>query len=90
MFLARQPQRLPIEQRDELAALQSMLDCVAVEQSIYQEIIIAEYDWVVPSANQKRFWSGRQITEIAGFHFLFYLWQSWDHLLLFADSASQI
>ena len=90
MFLARQPRRLPIEQREELATLQRMVDCVAAEQSIYNEVIIAEYDWVVPSANQKRFWSGRRITEIAGFHFLFYLWPSWDQVLQFADSAPQV
>ena len=90
MFLARQPRRSPVEQRNELAALQRKVDCISVEQSIYQEIIIAEYDWVVPSTNQREFWRGKQTTEIAGFHFLFYLWQSWDHLLLFADSASQI
>ena len=90
MFLARQPRRSPVEQRNELAALQRKVDCISVEQSIYQEIIIAEYDWVVPSTNQRQFWRGKQTTEIAGFHFLFYLWQSWDHLLLFADSVPQI
>ncbi|MBU1568777.1 MAG: DUF452 family protein [Proteobacteria bacterium] len=90
MFLARQPQRSPVEQCSELAALQKMVDCVSVDQSIYQEIIIAEYDWIVPSANQRQFWFGKQVAEIAGFHFLFYIWQSWDHLLLFADSQTQI
>ena len=87
MFLAKQPRRSPAEQQSELACLQKAVDCRPVEQSIYQEIIIAEYDWVVPSDNQRRFWSGRRQTLIAGFHFLFYLWQSWDHLLLFADSS---
>ncbi len=90
MFLARQPRRSPVEQRNELAALQRKVDCISAEQSIYQEIIIAEYDWVVPSTNQRQFWLGKPTTEIAGFHFLFYLWQSWDHLLLFADSVPQI
>jgi hypothetical protein len=89
IFLMNQPQRLPTEQRNELAALQRKVDCIAAEQSIYQEIIVAEYDWVVPSANQKRFWSERKITEIAGFHFLFYLWPSWDQVLHLTDSAPQ-
>ncbi len=89
MFLMRQPQRSPVEQCDELAALQKAVECISVKRSIYDKIIIAEYDWIVPSENQRRFWSGKQITEIAGFHFLFYLWQSWDHLLLSADSATQ-
>ncbi len=90
MFLARQPQRSPVNQRSELAALQENVDCHSAEQSIYQEIIVAEYDWIVPSANQRQFWSGKQVTKIAGFHFPFYLWQSWDHLLLFADAPNQI
>ena len=87
MFLARQPQRSPVDQQNELAALQKMVDCTPVEQSIYQKVIIAEYDWIIPSANQRQFWLGKQIIEIAGFHFLFYLWQSWDHLLSSADFA---
>ena len=87
MFLMRQPQRSPIDQRDELAALQMTVECISAERSIYQKIIIAEYDWIVPSENQRRFWYGKQVIEIAGFHFLFYLWQSWDHLLLSVDSA---
>jgi pimeloyl-[acyl-carrier protein] methyl ester esterase len=89
MFLSRQPQRSHVEQRNELASLEESVVCLLVDQSIYQEIIIAEYDWVVPSENQRQFWLGKQITEIAGFHFLFYLWQSWDHLLIFADSTAQ-
>ncbi|MFH0781008.1 MAG: pimeloyl-ACP methyl esterase BioG family protein [Pseudomonadota bacterium] len=89
MFLMRQPKRSADEQRAELAALEKNIENIAVEQSIYRKIIIAEYDWVIPSANQRRFWSGRQTTEIAGFHFLFYLWPSWDQLLQL-DSALHI
>lgn len=89
MFLSRQPQRSHTEQRLELASLEENVVCLSVDQSIYQEIIIAEYDWVVPSENQRQFWRGKQITEIAGFHFLFYLWQSWDQLLIFTDSTMQ-
>jgi pimeloyl-[acyl-carrier protein] methyl ester esterase len=89
MFLANQPGRSPAEQQGELFALQKMVLCMPSDQSIYDEVIIAEYDWVIPSENQRRFWSGRRQSEIAGFHFLFYLWQSWDHLLLFADCSTQ-
>ncbi|MDK9707681.1 MAG: DUF452 family protein [Desulforhopalus sp.] len=87
MFLTRQPQRSHLDQRAELACLESTVDCLSPDQSIYREIIVAEYDWVVPSENQRQFWFGKQVTEIAGFHFLFYLWQSWDHLLTFAEST---
>lgn len=85
-FLARQPRRLPADQRDELAALQTMSDCVPADLSIYQKVIIAGYDWIIPSANQRRFWFGKETIEISGFHFPFYLWPSWDQLVLFADS----
>lgn len=88
MFLSRQPLRLASEQRNELASLQTNVDCISAEQSIYQEIIVAEYDWIIPSANQLRFWSGKSINAIAGFHFLFYLWPSWDHLLQFPNSVT--
>lgn len=81
MFLTRQPRRPADEQRAELAALQKNIEGRAAEGSLYRTIIISEYDWIIPSANQRRFWSGRQTIEIAGFHFLFYLWPSWDQLL---------
>ncbi len=87
MFLARQPDRSVIDQRQELVALQEIVGCIKPEQSIYQQVIISEYDWIVPSDNQRRFWVDTRITEVAGFHFLFYLWPSWDQLLNFADSA---
>jgi biotin synthesis protein BioG len=87
LFLARQPRRSVQDQREELAALQTMVDCLPAGESIYQEIIISEYDWIVPSVNQFDFWRGRLVTPVTGFHFLFNLWQSWDHLLDFSEAA---
>jgi biotin synthesis protein BioG len=89
LFLARQPARSVVEQRTELAALQRSVDCIPAEQSIYKEIMIAKNDAIIPSGNQKKFWYGQRITEVTGFHFLFYLWPTWDDLLAFADAASQ-
>lgn len=86
-FLKRQPQRSVEEQREELAALQKMVDCLPVTESIYSEVIVSEYDWIVPSANQFDFWQGRLVTPVSGFHFLFNLWQSWDHLLDYYDAG---
>lgn len=86
-FLAKQPQRSLKEQREELSALREMADCTPVEQALYREIIIAEYDWIIPSAHQCNFWQGREVITVQGFHYLFSLWQSWDHLLAFAESS---
>lgn len=90
MFLARQPLRSPGDQCRELAALQRGIDCVSADLSIYQKVIIADCDLIVPSANQRQFWLGKETTEIPGFHFPFYLWPSWDQLLVVADSAPQL
>ena len=89
LFLARQPQRSVRDQAEELAALQKMVDCQPADESIYKEVIISEYDWIVPSANQFDFWKGSFITPVSGFHFLFNLWQSWDHLLDFSATGQQ-
>ncbi len=88
-FLARPPQRTIEDQREELAVLQNMVDCLPAEDSIYQTIIISESDLIVPSANQFVFWQGRQVMPVSGFHFLFNLWQSWDQLLDFSDAVFQ-
>ncbi len=89
LFLTRQPQRSLQDQAEELAALKEMVDCLPANESIYKEIIISEYDWIVPSANQFDFWKGSLVKPISGFHFLFNLWQSWDHLLDFSDAVQQ-
>ncbi len=88
-FLKRQPQRSVEEQKEELAALQNMVDCLPLFESIYSQVIVSEYDWIVPSANQFDFWQGRLVMPIPGFHFLFNLWQSWDHLLDYCDAGSK-
>lgn len=84
-FLARQPVRTIDDQKEELAALRDMADCIEVDEAIYRQIIVAEYDWIIPTENQKNYWQGRRVVSVAGFHYLFNLWQSWDHLLSFTD-----
>lgn len=88
-FLAKQPQRSLEDQRQELAALGEMADCTPVDQALYRKVIIAEYDWVIPSENQQNFWRDKNVTLTSGFHYLFNLWQSWDHLLSFAESPPE-
>ncbi|MGB3212670.1 MAG: pimeloyl-ACP methyl esterase BioG family protein [Desulforhopalus sp.] len=90
VFLDKQPQRSVEEQREELATLKIMVDCTPAVQSIYNEIIVSEHDWVMPSANQMNYWHGHPVIPVSGFHFLFNLWQSWDHLLAFCHPASQL
>jgi pimeloyl-[acyl-carrier protein] methyl ester esterase len=87
-FLKKQPRRTLEDQGEELAALKKMVDCIPADESIYKEIIISESDWIVPSANQFDFWQGKLVTSVSGFHYLFNLWQSWDHLLNFSDAAA--
>jgi biotin synthesis protein BioG len=86
-FLDNKPERTLENQRAELAALQGMVDCTSVKYSIYNQIIISESDWIIPTANQLDFWDGVQIRRIPGFHFLFYNWQNWDQLLYFCEGA---
>lgn len=80
-FLARQPQRSLADQAAELAALQQMVDCRPALQSLYNEIIVSDQDFIVPTLNQLRFWQSHQVTVVAGFHFPFSLWSSWEQLL---------
>ncbi|HBG18492.1 MAG TPA: hypothetical protein DDY32_04250 [Desulfobulbaceae bacterium] len=88
-FLTKQPQRSLEDQRQELAALGQMADCTPVDQALYRKVIIAEYDWIIPSENQQNFWRDKNVTLISGFHYLFNLWQSWDHLLSFVESPPE-
>lgn len=85
-FLTRQPARTIDDQKEELAALLDLADCIEVDEAIYREVIIAEYDWIIPTENQENYWQGRGVVPVSGFHYLFNLWQSWDHLLSFTDS----
>jgi pimeloyl-[acyl-carrier protein] methyl ester esterase len=92
LFLSSQPQRSLEEQGEELTALRKMVDCLPVDQSIYREIIVAEKDFIMPTVNQLHYWQGiqtGQVTPVAGFHFLFNLWSSWDQLLDFSGAASK-
>ncbi len=80
-FLNNQPERSLAGQREELEILRKRSDCVPVGLSVYDEIIIAENDWIVPTRNQLYFWKNMAVVTLPGFHFLFYEWQSWDQLV---------
>ena len=80
-FLAHQPERTVADQRDELDHLLQRTDCLDAESSIYTEVVIAEKDFVLPTANQKRFWRQKSVHLVDGYHFLFYRWNSWDEMI---------
>ncbi len=79
-FLQHQPARSLADQRQELAYYLDAADCGKREQSIYREVVVAEKDRIVPTANQLAFW-GERATMLADSHFPFYRWHCWDDLL---------
>jgi len=87
-FLARQPRRSLENQGEELAVFKKMVDCRPAEESLYEEIIVADKDFIVPTANQFHYWQARQVTVVSGFHFLFNLFTSWEQLLDCTGAAS--
>ncbi len=87
LFLSKQPRRSLDDQQQELLALRETVNCLPASESIYKEILIADSDWVIPSQNQMNFWQDMAVIKISGFHYLFSLWQSWDHLLCYSDYA---
>ena len=80
-FLDNQPQRSVQNQGLELAALQGQVTCHPAETAIYAQVVIANQDLVVPTANQLAFWQGREVRRIEGPHFPFYGWNTWDELM---------
>ncbi len=80
-FLAHQPERGIDNQRLELRRLLQATDCLAADVSIYTDIVIAARDFILPTANQERFWHGHNIHTLDGSHFLFYGWENWDDIL---------
>jgi pimeloyl-[acyl-carrier protein] methyl ester esterase len=80
-FLSHQPERDIEDQRDELGHLLQQMDCIRSEASIYSDVVIAEKDFIQPTANQCRFWQQKKIHLVDGYHFLFYRWNSWDEVI---------
>ena len=80
-FIKNQPQRSVESQRLELAALQEQVSRQPADATIYTQVLIADQDLVVPTANQIAFWQGGEIRRIEGAHFLFYGWNNWDELV---------
>lgn len=88
-FIKNQPERSVENQRAELAALKDMVDCIPPEKSIFQQVLIADHDLVVPTANQQQYWQENKTvsTLLPGVHFPFTSWKSWDDFLAYTDSV---
>jgi biotin synthesis protein BioG len=80
-FLAHQPQRTITSQHRELATLQDLTSCQPAESAIYSKVVVTTRDLVMPTANQLAFWQGHDILTLAGSHFPFYRWDSWEKML---------
>jgi biotin synthesis protein BioG len=80
-FCEHQPQRSLTDQQQELGYYLDAAECLERDTSIYTEIIISDNDRIVSTDHQRAFWGEGNVTIVAGSHFLFYNWQSWDDLL---------
>ena len=80
-FLASRPRRSLADQGEELVALKEQVDCCSADLSMYREIIVAEKDFIMPTANQLRYWQKMQVAQVSGHHFLFNLFSDWQQLL---------
>ena len=75
------PGRSLESQRQELEVLLEMCDCQQGKEGIYSHVIIADRDFIMPTANQIQFWKERSARILHAQHFPFYLWPTWDALL---------
>lgn len=80
-FHANRPARSLASQQDELYSLLKRVDNIAVDDSLYTGVCISKNDYIMPTANQHRFWRNRTILSLDGYHFPFYGWKSWDEML---------
>lgn len=80
-FIRYQPQRTCENQKEELAELFEIAGCFKPADSIYNTILIARNDRIVPTENQLAFWENSDACLLDGSHFPFYSWSSWDNLL---------
>ncbi len=79
-FLKHQPVRTINNQKYELNHLLEISTCSEPTDSIYTCAVIADQDYVMPTANQLKFWPEQMTQLLAGTHFLFYRYESWDEI----------
>jgi pimeloyl-[acyl-carrier protein] methyl ester esterase len=80
-FLRDQPARSVENQKKELSALLKSAGCQQQGSSFYQTALVADHDFIMPTANQLNFWPGKTVKRVDGYHFLFYSYRSWDEIV---------
>ncbi len=81
-FLMNQPRRKVESQKKELGVLlESAVVRKSRQNSIYDCAVVASHDSIVPTRNQLRFWPEKIVRQVAGSHFLFYSYKSWDEIV---------
>ena len=90
-FLAHAPARDQADQQAELLALEQRVDCAPASVAIYDQVLICDQDYIMPTAHQRAYWAegqevgqGVRIMELAAPHFPFYRWHAWDELVALA------
>ncbi len=84
-FLDYQPARGVDNQKTELAHLLKTVACDEQTEPIYTYALVADHDYIIPTANQLNFWPEKIVRRVSGYHFLFYAYQSWDEIVLEAE-----
>jgi biotin synthesis protein BioG len=80
-FLENQPLRNIENQKEELAALLKSTKGQTGEESIYDYILVSEYDFIMPTKSQLNYWPEKTVLQTDGSHFLFYAYKSWDEII---------
>jgi biotin synthesis protein BioG len=82
-FLDNQPRRSVESQKKELAALlKNVRELPCDEPSIYHHALVGNDDLIMPTKNQLRYWPEEMVQRVAGAHFLFYGFGSWESILV--------
>ncbi len=84
-FLEYQPRRNLASQHRELEYLLQNVTSCSCEHSIYNSVVVADRDHIMPTKNQIHFWEDRFFRLVGGSHFIFYSYKSWDELAAEAE-----
>jgi biotin synthesis protein BioG len=80
-FLQHQPDRSTVSQAEELVALQQSCYNIPAKESIYDDIIVARSDYIMPTKNQLRFWGTGAVRIVDGYHYVFTRFSTWDEIV---------
>lgn len=85
-FESVKPQRSLDELENELFLLTQHFQVGKMKEGFYDRALIGADDRIIPTANQKAFWTERvAVKELDHGHFCFFAFQSWDEVLNIPD-----